>query len=196
MTLYTKALKQSTWRSRVQWGLPGLLGGEGQSSCSVGRRFPLWRWSLVCFSSWGHRELAMTERLNTQTHTMWLGTPLLLPPLGKTESLILETRCRTWCPQLIGLCTHARLLSHGWLFAPLSVGFPRQEYWSGLPFSPPADLPDPELELESPALQVDSLPLSHLASLTILYHALKVCWGQVLCLVLLSQTHTKGLRAL
>ena len=45
--------------------------------------------------------------------------------------------------------------------APLSMGFPRQEYWSGLPFLPPKDLPDPGTELMSPALQVDSLPLSH-----------------------------------
>ena len=32
---------------------------------------------------------------------------------------------------------------------PLSVGFPRQEYWSGLPFSTPGDLPDPAIEPES-----------------------------------------------
>ena len=36
--------------------------------------------------------------------------------------------------------------------APLSVGFPRQEYWSGLPFSSPGDLPDPGIEPEVPAL--------------------------------------------
>ena len=36
--------------------------------------------------------------------------------------------------------------------APLSVGFPRQEYWSGLPFPSPEDLPDPEIEPLSPAL--------------------------------------------
>ena len=35
--------------------------------------------------------------------------------------------------------------------APLSVGFPRQEYWSGLPFPPPGNLPDPETEPVSPA---------------------------------------------
>jgi len=35
--------------------------------------------------------------------------------------------------------------------APLSMGFPRQEYWSGLPFPSP-DLPDPEIEPMSPAL--------------------------------------------
>ena len=35
--------------------------------------------------------------------------------------------------------------------APLSMGFSRQEYWSGLPFPPPGDLPDPGMELVSPA---------------------------------------------
>ena len=35
--------------------------------------------------------------------------------------------------------------------APLSLGFSRQEYWSGLPFPPQGDLPDPGIELTSPA---------------------------------------------
>ena len=42
--------------------------------------------------------------------------------------------------------------------APLSVGFPRQEYWSGLPFLSPEDLPNSGIEPRSPALQADSLP--------------------------------------
>ena len=42
--------------------------------------------------------------------------------------------------------------------APLSMGFPRQEYRSGLPFPSPVDLPDPEIEPGSPALQADTLP--------------------------------------
>ena len=42
--------------------------------------------------------------------------------------------------------------------APLTMGFSRQEYWSELPFSSPGDLPDPGIELRSPALQADSLP--------------------------------------
>ena len=41
--------------------------------------------------------------------------------------------------------------------APPSMGFSRQEYWSGLPFPPPGDLPDPGIEPRSPTLQVDSL---------------------------------------
>ena len=42
--------------------------------------------------------------------------------------------------------------------APLSIEFSRQEYWSGLPFPFPRDLPNPGIEPGSPALQADSLP--------------------------------------
>ena len=67
----------------------------------------------------------------------------------------------------------AQLLSQVQLFAtlwtvahwgPLSIGFFRQEYWSGLPFPSPGDLPHPGIKSESPASparQVDSLLLSH-----------------------------------
>ena len=48
--------------------------------------------------------------------------------------------------------------------APQSMEFPRQEYWSGLLLPTPGDLPDPGIELASPALQADSIPLSHLGS--------------------------------
>ena len=43
----------------------------------------------------------------------------------------------------------------------MSIGFPMQESWSGLPFPTPGDLLNPRIELTSPALQVVSLPLSH-----------------------------------
>ena len=42
--------------------------------------------------------------------------------------------------------------------APLSTESPSQEYWSGLPFPSPGDLPDPGINPGSPALQADSLP--------------------------------------
>ena len=45
--------------------------------------------------------------------------------------------------------------------APLFMGFSRQEYLSRLPCPPPGGLPDPGIEPRSPALQADSLPLSH-----------------------------------
>ena len=46
----------------------------------------------------------------------------------------------------------------------LSVGFPRQEYWSALPVPSPESLPDSGIESVSPAWQADSLPLSYLGS--------------------------------
>ena len=48
--------------------------------------------------------------------------------------------------------------------APLSMGLSRQEYWSGLPSPSPGDLLNPGIEPGSPALQVDSLPLSYQGS--------------------------------
>ena len=39
-----------------------------------------------------------------------------------------------------------------------SMGFSRQEYWSGLPFPSPGDLPNPAIDPRSPALQTDALP--------------------------------------
>ena len=57
------------------------------------------------------------------------------------------------------VCVCACVLSHIWLFAtlctvihqaPLSMEFPRQRYWSGLPFPPPGDLPDPGIKHTSP----------------------------------------------
>ena len=41
--------------------------------------------------------------------------------------------------------------------APLSMGFPGQKYWSGLPFPSPRDLPQPGIKPKSPVLQADSL---------------------------------------
>ena len=57
--------------------------------------------------------------------------------------------------------SHVRLFVTPWIVAhqaSLSMGFSRQEYWSGLPFPSPGDLPNPEVKPRSPALQADSLP--------------------------------------
>ena len=91
-------------------------------------------------------------------------------PLGA-----LNFRSAWYVPQrLLTLVCHqemscAQLLSHVQLFATpwtvtchalLSMRFPRQDYWSGLPFPSPADLPDPMIKPMSPALQTGSLPLA------------------------------------
>ena len=57
--------------------------------------------------------------------------------------------------------SHVGLFSTPWTVAcqaPLSMEFSRQQYWSGLLFPSPGDLPDPGIKPGSPALQADSLP--------------------------------------
>ena len=57
--------------------------------------------------------------------------------------------------------SRVRLFATPWTVAyqaPPSMAFSRQECWSGLPFPPPGDLPDPETEPGSRALQADALP--------------------------------------
>ena len=71
--------------------------------------------------------------------------------------------------------------------APLSVEFSRQEYWSGLPFPSPGDLPDPGIAPASPALQADSLPLCHLGSLLIWYYGANNTDFTGLCVLSLSR---------
>ena len=57
--------------------------------------------------------------------------------------------------------SRVRLFATPWTVAyqaPLSMGFSRHGYWSGLPFPSPGDLPDPGIEPGSPVLQTDALP--------------------------------------
>ena len=61
----------------------------------------------------------------------------------------------------VKLVSRVRLFATPWTVAyqaPLSMGFSRQECWSGLPFPSPGDLPDPGIKPGSPALQANALP--------------------------------------
>ena len=61
----------------------------------------------------------------------------------------------------VKLLSRVRLFATPWTVAyqaPQSMGFSRQEYWSGLPFPSPGDLLDPGIEPGSPELQADALP--------------------------------------
>ena len=89
-------------------------------------------------------------------------TSIRLPWEWALRSLQLDSLCLF--PLLILFCILAQSFSHVQSFvtqrtvayqAPLSLGFPRQEYWSGLPSSPPGDLPDPGIKpmsVASPAI--------------------------------------------
>ena len=78
--------------------------------------------------------------------------------MGK-DRLGFEVVVYTLCVSVKSL-SRVRLFATPWTVAcqaPLSMGFSRQEYWSGLPFPSPGDLPNPGIEPGSPALQADAL---------------------------------------
>ena len=71
--------------------------------------------------------------------------------------------------------SHIQLFVAPWMVAhqaPLPMEFSTQEYWSGLPFPPPEDLPNPEIKPVSPeslALQADSLPTEPLGKVSVMF---------------------------
>ena len=73
-----------------------------------------------------------------------------------------KNKCLTgYFLKIIILLSRVRLFATPWTVAhqaPSSMECTRQEYWSGLPFPSPGDLPDPGIEPRSPALQVDTFP--------------------------------------
>ena len=82
---------------------------------------------------------------------------------GHIRSL-LEAGCWCWFS-----CSVVSDSGDSWTIAPqapLSMGFSRQEYWSGLSFPSPGGLPNPGIKLRSPALQTSSLQLSYQGSLS------------------------------
>ena len=110
-------------------------------------------------------------------HTAWFeGLPTWYWLGGQWPGSCQDTHCTlggrdpSWSPGSAPITCSAQSLSHvqlcvtAWTVAlqpPLSTGFSRQEYWNGLPFAPPGDRPTPGIEPVSPALQEDSLQLSH-----------------------------------
>ena len=90
---------------------------------------------------------------------------------GKAEDL-LEIIWESYDDNITLMCSVASvtpysLQPHGLQLTRPSMGVPKQEYWGGFPLPSPADPPNPGIELEfpvSPAMQVDSSPLSHQGS--------------------------------
>ena len=82
--------------------------------------------------------------------------------------------CVCACVWIAQLCPTLVTPRTGACQAPLSMEFSKQEYWSGLPFPSPGDLPDLAMEPRSPALQADSLPFE-LPGIYILGSPIR-CW--------------------
>ena len=77
----------------------------------------------------------------------------ICPGVGLLEHSV-KVKVLVTQPSLI-LCNSIDYIAHQAL---LSMEFSRQEYWSGLSFPPPGDLPDPGIEVGTPESQADSLP--------------------------------------
>ena len=118
-----------------------------------------------------------TQRCPTQMSIPFLSEPQhttassQVPETGTQEVAMKLGWMLDWKLNSMLTCLiHTKSLSHSlsrvWLFAtlwtvahqtPPSMGFSRQEYWNGLPFPSPGDLPDPGIKPRSPALQADAL---------------------------------------
>ena len=130
-------------------------GFSGQIRCTQGEALtalPLIASFLPSFSS------ALWDPPCSSTSTanvivkLWTETPV---------SLLFIYVCALSC------FSHVQFFVTPWTVArqvPLSMGFSKQKYWSGLPVPSPGDLPDTGIEPVSPIWQAGSLPLSHLGS--------------------------------
>ena len=99
-----------------------------------------------------------------QSHRLWIiqgsAAVVLMALAGCLAWLAPGDKCQE-CVGMLNCFTCVRLFATLWTVAhqaPLSMGFSRQEYFSGLPCPPPGNLPNPGSEIGPPALQTDSLP--------------------------------------
>ena len=110
----------------------------------------------------------MIDELELASQVAWLGNLRSCMQYGAAKnrgrmSGFLEVKVHLFSENLkvkVKSLSHVRLFATLWTVpcqAPLSMGFSRQEYWSGLPFPSPGDLPDPGIEPSSPTLKADAL---------------------------------------
>ena len=97
--------------------------------------------------------------IRVSSRTSFIGNNLKCPTVATNEI----NSCQEWTMYTVKVKSprHVRLFATPRTVAcqaPLSMGFSRQEYWSGLPFPSPGDLPDPGIKPGSPALRADALP--------------------------------------
>ena len=159
--------KTSEWR-HLSWvdlnssGLDTLkiygLSSDLEVPLPGGWKSPIWYPQCIEIIAWEIRTMLLTAILfilRTQADHL---TQLALNGARLNASVLLRD---------LKVKVKVKLLSCVWLLAirwtvahqaPQSMGFSRQEYWSGLPFPFPGDLPNPGIEPGSPVLQTDALP--------------------------------------
>ena len=139
------------------------------------------RWILYQLSYQGSPLMHQIPYLNLPSDTVWISFPNGLPLNESSFCIYFCTLTYSQYIQILHACSVISVMSNSgtlWTVArqaPLSMGFSRQEYWSGLPCSPPGNLPDPRIEPGPPAslaLQEDSLLLSHQESPIYNFHQL------------------------
>ena len=162
---------QSALPGSATWGNPfkylthqGALFGMQEPCHHDHAEASLWHTGGVCTvigavrSGWGN------VRPGTRVWKSWVGWGYMVNMYTEIKGWALGTSV-FWQSKLKRMSVWS--LSPVWLFVtpwvaahqdPLSVGFSRQEYWSGLPFPAPEDLPEPRAEPMSPALRACSLP--------------------------------------
>ena len=116
----------------------GGVSGSGLSANGLRSPKPWWDWLTSLFTC------TLLGVLTTATQE----------PIPISRSLLCTKSCPTFCDPMT--------IAHQ---TPLSMGFSSQEYWSGLLFPSPGDLPDPGMKPRSPTLQTDSFPSETLISL-------------------------------
>ena len=150
--------------------IPSRRAWQPTSSCLEN---PYGQRSLAGYNPWGHKESDMTEQLST-----WIFECLKVKVKVKSPSRV-------------------RLFATPWTVAyqtPPSMGFSRQEYWSGLPFPSPGDLSNPGIKPGSPAFQADALtsepPGKHLNAYLGFFFFFKPC--HMACGILVPQAEIKS----
>ena len=127
---------------------------------------------VQCFQPTSHKKkeiLSLSTIISVPKRTLFSQCVLGGDPEGHFVPLSTSVAAEmdTSPPLYMVFVVTVKCLSHVWLFetpwtitcqAPLSVGFPKWECWSVVPFPSPGDLPNPGIEHDSPALQVGSLP--------------------------------------
>ena len=154
----------TTHSSTLAWKIPGTEEAGRLPSMGLQRVRHHWGTSLLInYHLEADLALSLIWEVKFYWHTARSFTDRFCLFLHYKE---LSNRDHMACVCMLTCFSHVQLFATLWTVAcqdPLSLGFSRQKYWSGLPCPPPGDLPNPGIELVSslsPALQKNSFPLA------------------------------------